>query len=256
MKILIIEDEVQAAWNLKNTILNVKPDASIIGVVDSLYGITEWFLRNEKPDLIFSDIQLGDGIVFDVYRDMTLPCPVIFCTAYDEYLLQAFKSNGIDYLLKPIDDKELEKSFEKLQMIEQSLATYQHKDYLDKAILEILQQKTNYKTNFLLPHRDRLIPVDTEQIFYFKIVESNSEIGLSNGKTYRHSFTLDYLVTVLDPARFYRLSRQYIVAFNAIYEIEHHEDRKLLIHLKEPCREKIIVSKAKASEFLSWVQKR
>src|SRR5262245_57195737 len=121
MKILIIEDEAQAAWNLKETILSVEPESEILGIVESLAGIKEWFAKQKAPDLIFSDIQMGDGIVFDVYKNITIPCPIIFCTAYDEYLLQAFKSNGIDYLLKPIDETEVRKSFEKVARIRKSL---------------------------------------------------------------------------------------------------------------------------------------
>jgi DNA-binding LytR/AlgR family response regulator len=256
MKILIIEDEAQAAWNLKETILGIQPDASILGVVDSLVGIKEWFAHKPAPELIFSDIHLGDGIVFDVYKNMTVPCPIIFCTAYDEYLLQAFKTNGIDYLLKPIDERELKRSFEKLAAIKNSFAPENSNGQLDSAILEILGKKQTYKKNFLIPHRDKLIPTDTERIFYFKVIESKSEIGLSDGQTYSHSFTLDYLGTVLDPQQFYRVSRQYLLAFHAIHEIEHYDDRKLLIRLKEPCKEKIVVSKAKASDFLHWMQKR
>jgi len=255
MKILIIEDEAEAAWNLETTILKVKPGVTIVGIIESLTRVNEWFANNEMPDLIFSDIQLGDGIIFDVYKNLTLTCPVIFCTAYDEYLLQAFKNNGIDYLLKPIDESEVKRSFEKLAVIQKSV-TINHQAYLTKAILEILEKKQAYKTNFLVPHRDKLIPIEARHIAFFKVNELGSELGLLNGKTYHHSFTLEYLTSVLDPMQFYRANRQYMMAFNAIHEIEHHEDRKLLVHLKEPCNEKIVVSKAKASDFLEWVQKR
>jgi DNA-binding LytR/AlgR family response regulator len=255
MKILIIEDESQAAWNLETTILSVRPGVTILGVIESLAGMREWFAKNEMPDLIFSDIQLGDGIVFDVYRNIAVPCPIIFCTAYDEYLLQAFKTNGIDYLLKPIDENEVRKSFGKLAVLQESAANYRQV-YLDKAIMEILEAKQAYKTNFLVPHRDKLIPIEVENIAFFRVNDSGSELGLLNGKTYHHSFTLEYLTTVLNPKQFYRANRQYMMAFNAIHEIEHHDDRKLLVHLKEPCKEKIVVSKAKASEFLKWVQVR
>jgi len=256
MRILIIEDEVQAAWNLQQTIMTVKPDVTIVGVIDSISVLQEWFTQNEGPDLIFSDIQLGDGIVFDAFKKMTLGCPIIFCTAYDEYLLQAFKVNSIDYLLKPIDEIEVKKSFEKLSSLQKSLSTIEQHSFLNKAILEMLERKTKYKTNFLIPHRDKLIPVEASQIVYFKVDDIYSEICLLDGKTYRHTFTLDYLDTVLNPLQFHRVNRQYLVSFDAISEIEHHDDRKLLIHIKVPCREKIIVSKAKASEFLTWMQKR
>ena len=256
MRILIIEDEVQAAWNLQQTIMTVKPDVTIVGLIDSIAGLQEWFTHNEGPDLIFSDIQLGDGIVFDAFKKMILACPIIFCTAYDEYLLQAFKVNSIDYLLKPIDETEVKKSFEKLSILQKSLTAIEHHDLLNKAIAEIFERKTIYKTNFLIPHRDKLIPIETNQIVYFKVDDIRSEICLIDGKTYHHSFTLDYLGTVLNPLQFHRVNRQYLLSFESISEIEHHDDRKLLLHIKVPGKEKIIVSKAKASEFLNWMQKR
>lgn len=256
MRLLIIEDEVQAAWNLEDAILKCRPDVTIAGVLESLRAVKDWFKNNASPHLIFSDIQLGDGIVFDVLRELAPPCPIIFCTAYDEYLLQAFQANGIDYLLKPIDEKELKRSFEKLAMLERSLAPGRLPIDLGTAISEILERKKTYKTSFLVPYRDRLIPVEVDEISYFRVNESEADLALLDGRVYQHSFTLDYLASVLDPSHFFRASRQYLVALNAIKEIEHYEDRKLLLHLKHPCREKITVSKAKAPEFLRWMQER
>jgi DNA-binding LytR/AlgR family response regulator len=256
MKILIIEDEAQAAWSLKESILRLKPEAEIIGMVDSVEGIRQWLSSGTQPDLIFSDIQLGDGTAFEAYQQIKVSCPIIFCTAYDEYVLRAFQSNGIDYLLKPIDDRELKRSFEKLSMFQQSFLSRSTGETLEKILGQMLHKKPVYKTNFLLPHRDKLIPIDTGAIVYFKVTETAAEVKLVDGRTYYHSFTLDYLSSVLDPAQFYRASRQYLVAFIAIRDIEHHDDRKLLVHLKEPCQEKIVVSKAKASHFLAWMQNR
>lgn len=255
MNILLIEDEQQAAWNLQTTIQTVKPGANILGVADSLTSAKDWLTGKPAPDLIFSDIQLGDGIIFDLFKAVAISCPVIFCTAYDEYLLQAFKSNGIDYLLKPIDEAELKRSFEKLEVLQRSTLT-RHQVLPDKVLPEIFRQKHAFKSSFLIPHRDKLIPVETNSICFFKVTENGAELGLSDGKTYHHNFTLDYLVTVLDPLQFCRVNRQYILSFSGIHEIEHYDDRKLLVHLKEPCKEKIVISKAKASEFLRWVQSR
>lgn len=256
MKILIIEDEAQAAWNLQQTIVSVVPTAEILGIVDCVAGIEEWFAQHDAPDLIFSDIQLGDGTVFEAYKKITIPCPIIFCTAYDEYLLQALKTNGVDYLLKPIDEKELKRSFDKLAIIQKPFSDARQQAMLNKALLEILNNKSSYKSNFLIPHRDRLIPVETGQIAYFKVNDAKAEIMLLNGKNFFHHYTLDYLESVLNPALFYRASRQHLLSFEAIHEIEQYDDRKLMVHLKEPNNEKIVVSKAKASDFLQWVQKR
>lgn len=256
MRILIVEDEEQAAWNLRQAILAVEPAAEIIGQVDSIATVKDWFAHNEMPDLVFSDIQLGDGIVFDAFRHITLSCPVIFCTAYDEYLLQAFKGNGIDYLLKPIDEAELRQSFEKLAILQKSLGQKGMPDLLNEAVSEWLERKRAFKKNFLIPHRDKLIPIETTQIAYFKVNETEAEIGLMDGNTYIHHFTLDYLASVLDPQQFYRVNRQYLLSYDAIQEIEHYEDRKLLLLLKSSQAERILVSKAKAPAFLMWMQNR
>ena len=256
MRILIIEDEEQAAWNLQQSIRAVEPAAEILGPVDTLAAVKDWFARNEMPDLVFSDIQLGDGIVFDAFRQLTLRCPVIFCTAYDEYLLQAFKGNGIDYLLKPIDEAELRQSFEKLAILRQSLGRKDIPDLLQEAVSEWIERKKSFKKNFLIPHRDKLIPIETAQIAYFKVNETEAEIALMDGKTYHHHFTLDYLASVLDPQQFYRVNRQFLIAYEAIQEIEHYEDRKLLLLLKSSRAERILVSKAKGPAFLKWVQSR
>src|SRR5918993_360195 len=178
MKILIIEDEAQAAWNLQQTILAVQPNAQILAVIDCIAGINEWFMQNDKPDLVFSDIQLGDGIVFDSFKNLAIPCPIIFCTAFDEYLLQAFKANGIDYLLKPIDETEVKRSFDKLAMLRQPSSLNGDESALRKTILEILSKRSAYKSNFLVPHRDKLIPIETSQIGYFKVNDNSTEICL------------------------------------------------------------------------------
>ena len=114
MKIVIIEDEVQTAWHLQNSIQLLRPDFKVVAIIDSIEAGLEWFSSNEQPDLIFSDIQLGDGLAFEMLQQLPLTCPVIFCTAYDEHALKAFQTNGVDYLLKPITQEALKKSLDKL----------------------------------------------------------------------------------------------------------------------------------------------
>ncbi len=256
MNILIIEDEAQAAWSLAESIQRLKPGAKVVGVVPSVKGIIEWFDQNPGPDLIFSDIQLGDGCAFDAYTRVEINCPIIFCTAYDEYLLQAFQTNGIDYLLKPVDDRDLHRSFQKLEMLQKQSASPVDRTALDTAIRSIMERSTGYKTNFLFPHRDRLVPVGTDTIAYFKIIDSGGDVILLDGQTFRHNFTLDYLSSVLDPMQFFRANRQYLVAYQAISNIEYIEDRKLLIHFKAIQKDKVIISKARASQFITWMQER
>lgn len=255
MNILIIEDEIQAAWDLKQTILKVRPQVHITAVLDSVSATQEWLESQPSPDLIFSDIQLGDGLIFDLFATIKLPCPVVFCTAFDEYLLRAFKTNGIDYLLKPIREEEVRQSLVKLEHLQQSLLRSFDDRLLRQAIAQVTLQG-QYKTNFLVPYRDRMIPIATDGIMYFSITEKGGQLCTKEGKTYAHHFTLEHLSSVLDPLQFYRANRQYLLAYRAIREIEHYVDRKLMVHLHPPCTEKIIVSKAKASQFLSWMESR
>jgi two-component system, LytTR family, response regulator len=256
MKILIIEDEVQAGWDLQQSIQLISTQYQVLKILDSVRAAVEWLTSNNQPDLILSDIQLGDGLVFDVFDKVTVSCPIIFCTAYDEYVLQAFKVNGIDYLLKPINESELIKSLQKLELLSHSLSKNNNTEALAKAVGDILRQQSSYKNSFLIPYRDKMIPVSTDQIAYFSVTDSGGEVYTTDGKSFSHTFTLDSLESQLDPQLFFRANRQYLVAVHAIKEIEQFIERKLLIHLKPPCKQTIVVSKAKASAFLNWMEER
>ncbi|MFN4313990.1 MAG: LytR/AlgR family response regulator transcription factor [Chitinophagaceae bacterium] len=256
MRILIIEDEPQAAWNLQQTVRAASPDSIVLALLDSVQGVIDWFAANENPDLLISDIQLGDGLVFDAFQKIGLTCPVIFCTAYDEYWLRAFRENGIDYLLKPIDEQDLKRSFEKIEKLRRSLTPVSSTAQMELLLKNWVQPAPVYKNNFLIPYRDRLVPIKVSDIACFKVLDSSSELILLDGSSYQHSFTLEYLCSILDPLQFYRVNRQYLVAYSAIQEIEHYEDRKLLLWLKKPCAERILISKAKAPDFLKWIEGR
>lgn len=249
MNVLIIEDELQTAWDLKQILLRIRPQAEIVGIVDSVETGKEWFAENAAPDVIFSDIQLGDGLVFEIFKDVPVTAPIIFCTAFDEYLLQAFKNNGIDYILKPIQDNEVEASLQKLENLQQPKPSAQLSLYeLARDILG-----NNYKSTFIVPFREKLYPVEAANISLFKIADSITELYTSDGKRFSTSYTLEYLEKVLDPKKFYRANRQAIISHHAISEIEHYFERKLLVYLKS-IKEPVLISKAKSSHFLGWLE--
>jgi len=255
MNIVIIEDEVRTALDLKNTILILQPDSRVIAIIDSVESGIEWFSNtNELPDIIFSDIQLGDGLAFDILNKVELDCPVIFCTAYDEYAMQAFQNNGIDYLLKPIKEEALKKSLDKFNLLKKPVQNTYDASLLNKLMKEIAAGTKSYKSTFLVSYREKMIPVKVSDIIFFHIDDAGVELNIKNNQRYRLNYSLDYIESVVDPKIFYRVNRQYLLVHAAIKEVETYYDRKLLIHINHPNTEPIVVSKARASAFLKWLE--
>lgn len=253
MKIVIIEDEVQTAWDLQNSIQQLHPDYNIVATLDSVEAGLEWFSQNAQPDLIFSDIQLGDGLAFEILQQVKLSCPVIFCTAYDEYALRAFQNNGVDYLLKPIKQESLKKSLDKFTLFKNP-QTNNNSSMLQGLIEEITKNYRSYKSTFLVSFRDKMIPVNSNDILFFKITDDGVELCTKSNERYRLAWSLDQIELTVDPKLFYRANRQYLIACHAIKEVENYFERKLLIKSDPFIPETIIVSKAKSADFLKWLE--
>jgi len=219
MDVVIIEDEIQTAWDLGNSIHALRPDFKVIAVIDSVETGLEWFNDHEQPDIIFSDIQLGDGLAFDVLRNVQLICPVIFCTAYDDYAIQAFQNNGIDYLLKPIKEELLKKSLDKFDLLKRPLKNLYDTALLDKLVKEITGNIKSYKSTFLVSYREKMIPVNIADIIFFSVINDAVELNTKNKEQYRLSYSLDYIESIVDPKIFYRANRQCLLARNAIKEV-------------------------------------
>ncbi len=252
---LIIEDEWQTALDLKNAIENVRPSYVIQTILDSVESGLEWFSGHASPDLVFSDIQLGDGLAFDIFRRASITCPVIFCTAYDEYAINAFQHNGIDYLLKPVSEKHLAKSLEKIDLFIKPPAYRFDISSIQRLLQELESNKKSYKSNFLVSYREKMIPINVDDICFFCIRNNSTQLHTKDNKTFTVPQTLEYLEAMLDPQLFYRANRQSLVAFSAIKEVEHYFERKLLVKLHQPGLEPIIISKGKASDFLQWMDR-
>jgi DNA-binding LytR/AlgR family response regulator len=256
MRIVIIEDEIEAALDLQHSIHNLNPDIETAAVIDSVETGLEWFSNNLQPDAIFSDIQLGDGLAFDIFRQHKVHCPVVFCTAFDQYAVQAFRNNGVDYLLKPIDDKLLQESLNKIDQFKKTTPSLLDPSLLEQLAREMAGNAKSYKSIFLVSFRDKIFPIGIADILFFRIIDDGIELSTINNATYRISETLDCIESSIDPRLFYRANRQYLVAFNAIQHVESYFDRRLLIELLHPAPEPVIVSKAKASDFLRWLENR
>ena len=199
---------------------------------------------------MFLDIHLADGSAFEIFEHVEIRCPIIFTTAYDEYALKAFKVNSIDYLLKPIDRKDIQKALDKLKLLN-SDSTNKEPDYT--SLLRALKKEENYKTHFLIPVKgDKLLPVSADSILFFHIDEGVVKAMMADGKEYIFPQTLDELTDSLNPAFFFRVNRQYLISRKAVLDIDLWFNGRLSVNMKVPVPEKILISKARVSEFKEW----
>lgn len=256
MKAVIIEDEEIIAKLLLSKIKKVAADVEVVCTLSSLKRAKKWFSENAEPDLLFMDVQLSDGVSFDLFNDFKINCPVIFTTAYDEYALKAFKSNGIDYILKPVKDDELNNAIEKCRKI--------LKGNISKIsdINSLISSFTNpeniikYKEKFIANFRNQWIPINTKDISCFSKEVVNYAI-LNNGEKYSLDYqSLDEVEELLDPNQFFRANRQYIINLDAIQSVKPVENSKLIIRLKEPNHKlEIDTSRQKSPEFKKWMDR-
>lgn len=252
MKVIIIEDEKAAVRNLTSLLGEVSPQAEVVTVIDSIADTLEWFASHPLPDLLFMDIHLADGSAFEIFEHLSISCPIIFTTAYDEYALRAFKVNSIDYLLKPIGRSDIERAMEKLNRLHPVDAAREGDEF--QQLIRSLYKRESYKTHFLIPIKgDKLLPVSTEMIRLFYIRDCQVKAVMTDGTEHSFTQTLDELAECLDPAHFFRVNRQYLVTREAIRDIDLWFNSRLSVNLRyETLPEKILVSKARVSEFKEW----
>jgi DNA-binding LytR/AlgR family response regulator len=251
MKILIIEDEINAAKELERILLNQDTANEVLAVLDSVEASIDFLERKSPPDLIFSDIQLADGMCFEIYREVSVKSPIIFCTAYDEYMLDAFETNAVSYILKPITEEAVAKAIEKFKRLksafEPAIAT--------RSIEKLGQQlKYTYKKTLLVEQREKIIPLPVSDIAYLYLENTVIKIATLKCQQYFMSSTLDELERILDPELFYRANRQFIISRLAIASIERFFSRKLISKLVVETPETIVISKANSSDFLRWLE--
>jgi two-component system, LytTR family, response regulator LytT len=250
MKAVIIEDELVAAQNLQRLVSQLADDIQVIAVLQSVEESIEWLSLNSAPDVVFMDIHLADGSAFSIFDKVQISCPIIFTTAYDEYALKAFEVNSIDYLLKPINRNNLERAVLKLRSLVTSKTD--NSEMISSMLAAFRQTKTGYKSNFLIPHKDKFIPLAIQKIACFYSENKMVKIITEDNLTYNMDSSLEDLYTQLDPAQFFRANRQYIVSHKAIKDISVWFGSKVSINLSVTVPEKIIVSKARVSEFKTW----
>lgn len=251
MKALIIEDEVMAAKTLKKLLVEVSPGIEIVGILESIEDSVDWIASHAMPDLMFMDVHLADGSSFAIFERVTITCPVIFTTAYDEYALKAFEVNSIDYLLKPVSKEALERAMHKLLTLSE---TRVNSDQVEKLLAQ-LGEKKKFRNYFLLPERDKLVPLSVSNVAYAYIEAKTVKMVTYDNKSYYLTQTLDDLIAQLDPHEFFRANRQFVVARKAIKDVSVWFGNKLAINLIMETPERIIVSKARVGEFKFWFTK-
>ncbi|HOW10000.1 MAG TPA: LytTR family DNA-binding domain-containing protein [Bacteroidales bacterium] len=247
MRILIVEDETAAFENLVDILRELDPEIEVAGNTESIRQTIRWLKSNPMPDLILMDIHLSDGSAFEIFRHIVLETPVIFTTAYDEYAIEAFTVNSIDYLLKPVKTVDLKRALDKFRKLSRQ-------DVL-KYITQLTEiaPLTKFKDKILIPVKDKLIPVDMKEISFFYTTEKNTKVYLKNGKSYNYSKTLDQIEVILNPVDFTRANKQFIVARDSVKNLTIWFDSRLLLTLDVEPPERIYVSKNKAAEFKAWM---
>ncbi|HMX81051.1 MAG TPA: LytTR family DNA-binding domain-containing protein [Ferruginibacter sp.] len=257
MKAVIIEDEEIIARVLVNTIKKVDSSIDVVEIIPSLKVARKWFGVNAEPDILFMDIQLSDGVSFDLLEHFSLRCPIIFTTAYDEYALRAFKVNGVDYLLKPVEEDDLRRAIGKCKdIISNRAAPTADIQSLLQSIASPGSVSSRYKQRFIVHMRNQWMPVPVKDIACFS-KEVLNYIYLFNGERYTVDInTLDEVEELLDPGQFYRANRQYIINIDAVQSVKPVENSKLIIRLKEPNHTfGIDMSREKAPVFKKWMDR-
>ena len=259
MNIVIIEDEENLAKQLKSMLSEIDTDINVLSVLGSIESAVSFIPTLDNIDLMLVDIYLSDGLSFEIFKKVNIEIPVIFCTAYDQYALKAFELDSVHYLLKPIKKEDLERSIDKYKRLfySQSGDANQLPDLSNKIqrIYEKLNHEKVYRENFLLPHKDRLVPVRVEDISYFQADYGMVKCISADTRIYPMDQSLDSIQKILDPVLFYRVNRQFLVKKEAIVDVEYYFNGRLFLNINPKPQENIIISKAKATEFKQWMNK-
>ena len=253
MNIVIVEDERLTAKDLEEIILEVEPSAKVLTILTSVRQAVQYFQKNPTPDLLFCDIQLGDGLSFEIFTKVQISVPIVFCTAFDQYALDAFKLNGIDYVLKPFTASAIEAALRKYKGFSQLFgATADSMQQLQHLIKQIQPTAPSPPSQLLVHHKEKIIPVKWEDIALFYIDNQVTYLYAFNGTSYYYNKTLDQLEQMVG-TKFFRANRQMLVNRTAVKDASHHLSRKFTVHLNVPFEQSIMVSKEKLPDFLNWL---
>jgi len=250
MNYLIIEDEKVAAKRLTELIGQYNHSSELLGILQTVKDTVVWLQNNASPDLILMDIQLADGLSFEIFEQVPVEAPVIFTTAYDEYALRAFKVNSIDYLLKPIDFNELVSALDKYRTNNQAA---RYPQLIFDSILKKLSRQ--FKERFMIKVGEHIRVMRTDEIECFFSMEKSTFLMNNAGRSYAVNYSLDQIESLVDPSKFFRINRKYIISFVAISDIISYSNSRLRVKLAKNESDDIIVSREKVQEFKTWLEK-
>jgi two-component system, LytTR family, response regulator LytT len=249
MKILIIEDEEPAANRLQKMLQEIEPDAVLLDNIVSVSSAIKWFKENELPDLVIADIQLSDGLSFEVFKTVEVLCPIIFTTAYDQYAIEAFKVNSIDYLLKPIKKEELAAAVLKFKKIKTAAPAID----INQLLKNFNSPAADYKKRFVVRYGEHIKTINVEEVAFFYTEDKVNFLTTKEGRRFTIDFNLDSLEAMLDPKNFFRINRQYIINIQSITEMFAYTKSRVLIKLNPPAKHETIVSTERSPEFKLWL---
>lgn len=251
MKVLLVEDERPAADKLLKMLQNSAFGIQILGITESVEETVNWLLRNEKPELVFMDIQLDDGLCFDIFDNVDLQVPIIFTTAYNEYTLQAFKVNSIDYLLKPIKKDELNQALNKHQKLTGSIT------HIESQLKQVIQGlNKSYRNRFLIKIGANYKSVSVSDASYFFVQDKGTYLQTFEHRNFALDFSLDQITEMLDPEKFYRINRSCLVNIKAVGQLSAYSSSRLQIAIKNETKSELfVVSRDRVSAFKKWMDR-
>lgn len=252
MKIVIIEDEQLTASDLAATIKSVEPGAEIAAMPGSVKESISYFAAGNHCDLIFSDIQLGDGLSFEIFSKIKIAAPIIFCTAFDEYAINAFKTNGIDYILKPFSTEAVHAAIQKYYQLKQTFAP-NNTSQLETVLKTLMAGSAQSSTNLLINYKDKILPIRIFEIALFYVENELTHLLTFDNKVFTVGKNLEELEQICGKG-FFRVNRQCLINRKAVVDVTRFFSRKLLVNLTVPFEEIITVSKEKTPQFLGWLE--
>ncbi len=251
IRTLIVEDEEPAAARLEKLLKQVEPGIQILDVIDSVEIAVKWFETNDPPDLLMLDIQLADGLSFDIFKKTEVDSFVIFTTAYDEYAIKAFELNSIDYLLKPVDRVKLQNSIQKYR----KLAGRNQKVSIETLMETLEHRKSSFKIRFAVNVGSKIISVETRSVAYFYSMEKSIFLCTNENHHYPLDFSLEHLEQLLDPEMFFRINRQVIIQYTSIEKIHILSRSRVKLETNPPASEDLLVSTARTHQFRLWLDR-
>jgi DNA-binding LytR/AlgR family response regulator len=256
MTTLIIEDEQLIAAEMKAVLQAIAPDVEVLAVLPSIKAAVKWFEANAEPDLLFMDIKLSDGLSFEIFESISLKCPIVFCTAYEEYAIRAFKVNGVDYLLKPVQEDDLRKAVDKVRaMLKGSGSVPSDIQSLMNYFTQAGQAKSHYKERFIINSNNKWTPLEAKEIAIIYRENLNYFYKFNGDKLIYDYSPLEEIEEVLDPNLFFRANRQTIININAVHSVRPYGNQKLMVQPKPPLKMEIDVSREKAPLLKKWMDR-